>query len=171
MTDQDENAEAPELSVPERTRDITRGGARLLCDLGYAVIVEFPLATGRRVDIIAVDRAGTITVIEVKASVADFRGDRKWREYLAFCDRFYFCVAPDFPRTVLPQEPRCGLIIADRYGGDVVVEPETIRLPAARRKAVTLRFARVAAQRLQALMDPKIPSSVTDPRDPGTRQS
>lgn len=148
------DALSPPESVPEITRAVTRGVARLLGDLGLGVLTEFPLATGRRVDVIGIDRAGVITVIEVKASVADFKGDRKWREYLDFCDRFFFAVSADFPRELLPADENCGVIIADRFGAEILREPVTEKLAAARRKAVTLRFARTASQRLQSMLDP-----------------
>jgi hypothetical protein len=141
-------------SVPEITRAVTRGAARLLVDMGQAALTEFSLSSGRRVDVIGIDRAGLITVVEVKASVADFKGDHKWREYLDFCDAFYFAVAADFPRDLLPSEPRCGMIIADRFGAETLREAVPEKLSAARRKAVTLRFVRAAAQRLQGLLDP-----------------
>ena len=140
-------------SVPDITRAITRGTARLLGDLDQGVLTEFSLVSGRRVDMIGIDRAGLVTVIEVKASVADFKGDRKWWEYLAFCDRFYFAVATDFPRDLLPDDANCGVIIADRFGAEILREPVVEKLPAARRKAVTLSFARAAARRLQGLLD------------------
>ncbi len=149
-----ESGSSQPASVPEITRAVTRGAARLLENLGQGVLTEFSLATGRRVDVIGIDRAGTVTVIEVKASVADFRGDRKWREYLDFCDRFYFAVAADFPRDLLPDDDICGVIIADRFGAEILREAATEKLSAARRKAVTLRFARTASQRLQSMLDP-----------------
>ncbi len=62
-------------------------------------------------------------------------------------------MAPDFPREVLPEET--GLIIADRYGGDIVRPAPEHRLAGARRKAMTLRVARTAAMRLQGLIDPE----------------
>ena len=152
------SSSGPEMpaSVPEITRAVTRGAARLLVDLGQAVLTEFSLITGRRVDVIGIDRAGLVTVIEVKASVADFKGDRKWREYLEFCDSFYFAVAPDFPRDLLPDDAISGVIIADRFGAEILREAASEKLAAARRKAVTLRFARAAAQRLQGLLDPAL---------------
>jgi len=147
----------PDLdSVPEITRSVTRGAARLLIHLGCSVLTEMTLATGRRVDVIGIDRKGDITVVEVKASVADFKGDRKWREYLEFCDSFYFAVAPEFPKDLIPDDPECGLIIADRFGAEVLREAAPDKLGAARRKAVTLRFARTAASRLQSLLDPPV---------------
>jgi hypothetical protein len=141
-------------SVPEITRAVTRGAARLLGDLGQGVLTEFSLVTGRRVDVIGIDRSGSVTIIEVKASVADFKGDRKWREYLEFCDNFYFAVAPEFPRKLLPEDECCGVIIADRFGAEILRQAVTEKLSAARRRAVTLRFARTAAQRLRSLIDP-----------------
>ena len=78
--------------------------------------------------------------------MADFRGDSKWQDYLPFCDRFYFAVGEDFPQDLIPEET--GLIIADAYGGAILREPAYEKLAAARRKAVTLRFARLAAARL-----------------------
>jgi hypothetical protein len=87
------------------------------------------------------------------ASTADFRGDHKWPEYREFCDRFFFAVGPDFPREVLPQD--AGLIIADRYGGEIIRAAPEHKLAGARRKAMTLRMLRAAAFRLHATVDPE----------------
>ena len=46
-----------------------------------------------------------------------------------------------------------GLIVADRYGGAIVKPAEIQSLHASRRKAVTLSFARVAAERLSAILE------------------
>jgi hypothetical protein len=135
--------------------EILRGTSRMLIDAGSMPISEFTLPTGRRADIAALDRDGLLTIVEIKSNLADFRSDQKWPEYAEFCDRFYFAVKPDFPRDVLP--PNCGLILADRYGAEIVRPAEAATaLPAARRKALTLRFARTAAQRLAIRMDPSL---------------
>ncbi|HZS84429.1 MAG TPA: MmcB family DNA repair protein [Stellaceae bacterium] len=131
---------------------LARGVCRALAERGYATLLEFSLASGRRADVLALGRGGEIAIIEIKSSLADFRADRKWRQYREFCDRLYFAVAADFPRELIPAE--CGLIIADSFGAAVLREAEPRRLDAARRKAVTLRFARAAAQRLRRLTDP-----------------
>ncbi|MGF1641339.1 MAG: MmcB family DNA repair protein [Rhodospirillales bacterium] len=131
---------------------LARGVARLLEGLGCRVLIEFPLGNGRRVDVAGLDRRGAFTVVEIKASLADFRADDKWPEYLGFCDRFYFAVASDFPLSVLPDD--AGLIVADAYQGAVVRPAPPLALHAARRKALTIRFARTAAARLHGLLDP-----------------
>jgi hypothetical protein len=132
---------------------IWRGAARRLVDADHAVLAELPLGNGRRADLVAVDRAASITIVEVKSCRADFMTDRKWQDYLGFCDRFYFAVGPDFPLDLLPESE--GLILADRFAAEIAREAASRPLSAARRKAMLLRFARAAAARLQALSDPR----------------
>lgn len=129
-------------------RDLARGVARLLADLGAASIPEFTLKSGRRADVIALDPKGRVTIVEIKSSRADFRADGKWRGYLEFCDAFYFAVPKGFPLEILP--PDTGLILADSWGGHVLRPADPGSLNAARRKALTLKFARTAASRLTA---------------------
>jgi len=132
-------------SRPETTASVTRGAARLLAALGYAPLAEVTLPNGRRADLMALGRKGEIFIVEVKSGVEDFRADQKWREYLPYCDAFAFAVAPEFPRAVLPPEP--GLIVADGFGGAMLREAPAAPLAGARRKALTLAFARLAALR------------------------
>jgi len=135
----------------QTANNIARGTERLLADMGLTSIREFSLTSGRRVDIAALAKDGQITFIEVKSSLADFRSDQKWPDYLEYCDRFFFAVARDFAREVLPAEH--GLIVADRYGAEILRPDASEKtIVAARRKAVTLRFARVAATRLTTLL-------------------
>src|SRR5262245_45165018 len=133
--------------------DICRGVARLLRAHGMASLAEVPLANGRRADVVAIATGGEIWIAEIKSSVEDFRADGKWPEYREFCDRLFFAVAPTFPCEMLP--PDTGLIVADRYGGEVVREAPEHRLTGARRKAMTLKLVHTAALRLQAVLDPE----------------
>ena len=134
--------------------DICRGVLRLFADMNHAGVTEMTLANGRRADIAAIGPKGEVTIVEVKSSVADFRADGKWPDYLPFCDRFYFAVGHAFPKDLIPGET--GLIVADGFGGAVLREPQPTPLAAARRKAVTLRFARLAANRLNFATEPAI---------------
>src|SRR5215469_11230817 len=130
------------LSRPETTSAVTRGAGRLMADLGYAPLVEVTLPNGRRADIMALGPRGEIAIAEVKSGLEDFKTDHKWGDYLPYCDAFYFAVAPEFPREVLPDEP--GLIVADGFGGAVVRAAPATPLAPARRKALTIAFARLA---------------------------
>jgi len=118
-----------------------------------APVSEVSLASGRRADIAAVAESGEIWIVEIKSSIEDFRVDQKWPEYRDYCDRLFFAVAPAFPNEILPADT--GLMIADRYGGEIVRAAPEHKLAGARRKAMTLRIVRTAAFRLQAAIDPE----------------
>ena len=96
--------------------------------------------------------SGDILIVEIKSCLLDYRTDAKWHDYLDYCDRLYFAVRADFPCEVVPEE--AGLILADRYGAELVREGVEKRLSATRRKAIMLCFARAAALRLQLHVDP-----------------
>ncbi len=134
-----------EVSRPRTTLAVTRGAARLMMAMGYAPLLEVGLPNGRRADIMALSPRGRLAICEVKSGLEDYRADRKWGDYLPFCDAFYFAVAPEFPRQILPEGP--GLIVADAFDGAVIVEPPETPLAPARRKALTVAFARLAAFR------------------------
>lgn len=130
---------------------LVRGTVRLFSEMGLSAVVEMPLRSGRRVDVMAIARDGRITVVEVKSSPADFRSDNKWPEYLDYCDYFYFAVPVGFPVELLPEHT--GLIVADRYDATIVRPASEQAMNGARRRNVTLRFARAAAERLCRLTD------------------
>ena len=133
---------------------LARGVTRALHDLGQVSLTEFTLRSGRRVDAIGLDPGGRLTIVEIKSSLEDFRADRKWRSYLDYCDRFFFAVAEDFPQEIIPED--CGLMIADGYGAVVLREAPLLPLAPARRRALILRFAQTAAQRLNHVEDPGV---------------
>lgn len=138
-------------NVPEKLDGVTiaRGVMRMLSQHDRPALAEVTLRNSRRADVMAIGRDGLIWIVEVKSSVADYRSDAKWQEYRDFCDRFFFAVPPDFPSEIIPDD--CGLIIADAFDGAFARDAPDLRLNAARRKAVTLRFARMAAERLSRL--------------------
>jgi hypothetical protein len=138
---------------PITAQRLNRGVCRALAALGYAALTEFPLTSGRRVDVIAVNGAGETVIVEIKASTADYRADRKWNEYLEFCDAFYFAVPPAFPLALLPAD--CGLMIADDYGAEILRRPASQPMNGSRRRTQTLRLALAAMQRLGRLIDPE----------------
>ena len=131
---------------------IQRGVSRLLRAARFAVLPEFTLASGRRADIMAVSEAGEIWIVEIKSSPEDFRSDAKWPEYRDWCDRLFFAISTEMAPEMMPGET--GLIVADSWGADILRHPQAASLHAARRKAVTLAFARAAALRLHGLYDP-----------------
>lgn len=133
-------------SRPEVTAQLARGVTRMLWDHGLASVLEVPLANGRRADVMALTASGEIWIVETKSCLEDFAVDSKWPDYLDYCDRFFFGVTEEFPRELIPED--VGLIVADGFGGAILRESPLKQIAGARRKMVTLAFARIAAQRL-----------------------
>jgi hypothetical protein len=148
--------------TPPQAVDVARGVSRLLFRADSMALCEVPLGNGRRADIMAIDAKGCVTIIEIKVSRADLLGDMKWPDYLDYCDRFYWAVPPGFDLSPFDTEALrpsvAGLIVADRYDAAIVRECAHRPLAAARRKAETLRFARRAARRMMAGLDPELDS-------------
>jgi hypothetical protein len=134
---------------------VARGTARLLHSLGFSVVSELALASGRRADLVALDGAGEFWIVEIKSSVADFRSDQKWMDYRLHCDRLFFATTVEVPCEIFP--PDTGLIVADAFGASIVCEAPEHRLHASTRRSMMLAFAHAAASRLQALADPEGP--------------
>ncbi len=142
----------PDGRQSETALMVQRGVARLLRTTNFAVLPEFTLASGRRADLIGIAGSGEIWIVEIKSSIEDFRSDAKWPEYQDFCDRLFFAIPASLDPGIMPAE--AGLIVADRWGADILRQAAQVNLHASRRRAVTLSFARAAALRLHGLYDP-----------------
>lgn len=147
------------IDAPPIAAEVARGVTRLFCRRDLFAMCEVPLGNGRRADIMAIGPRGELTIVEIKVSKADLVGDGKWGDYLDHCDHFFWAVPPSLAATLeqerfLPGE--AGLIVADRYDAAVMREPAPRPLAPARRKAELLRFARRAARRLSAQIDPTL---------------
>ena len=144
---------------PPIAADVARGVTRLFCRQDLFAICEVPLPNGRRADMMAIDAKGALTIVEIKVAKADLVGDCKWTDYLDYCDRFFWAVPQELSGLLtrdcfLPD--RAGLIVADRYDAAILREAAHEPLAPARRKAELLRFARRAARRLSAQIDPTL---------------
>jgi hypothetical protein len=139
--------------------DVARGVTRLFCRQDLFAMCEMPLPNGRRADLVAIDAKGGLTIVEIKVAKADLLGDGKWFDYLDYCDRFFWAVPPPLAHILdearyLPHE--AGLIVADRYDAAIVRDAAHRPMAPARRKSEVLRFARRAARRLSAQIDPSL---------------
>ena len=144
---------------PPIAAEVARGVTRLFCRHDLFAMCEVPLPNGRRADLMAIGAKGELTIVEIKVAKADLLGDQKWTDYLDYCDRFFWAV-PQALASLLDDArflpDHAGLLVADRYDAAVMREPSTRLLAPARRKAETLRFARRAARRLSAQIDPSL---------------
>jgi hypothetical protein len=144
---------------PPIAGEVARGVTRLLCRRDLFSICEVPLPNGRRADMMAIDPKGVLTIVEIKVAKADLVGDCKWTDSLDDCDHFYWAVPP-FLAALLEQvrylPGAAGLIVADRADAAILLDGVQRPLAPARRMAELLRFARRAARRLSAQIDPTL---------------
>ena len=139
--------------------EVARGICRLFARNDIWCLPEMPLRNGRRADLMGIDAKGQLIIVEIKVARADLLGDAKWPDYLDYCDRFYWGLAPQLDRACIDtpgfQPTRCGVIVADGYDADILRPAATVPLAAARRKAVTEQLARAALRRQLGLTDPQ----------------
>lgn len=142
---------------------IQQGVMRHFRQYDIIMMAELTLANNMRADLIGVDAKGVISIIEIKSSVEDFKADQKWPNYTKFCDRFYFASHGDVPGHIFPEEE--GFVLADGYGAEIIRPAIENKLPAATRKALTLRIARAASSRLGRIIRFADSSGIKIPAD------
>ncbi len=154
-------SDAPELAGDlKAAQAVARGICRLFARNDVWCLPEMPLRNGRRADLMGIDAKGHLVIVEIKVARGDLLGDAKWTDYLDYCDRFYWGLAPHLDRacmedaSFLPE--RCGLIVADGYDAEILRPAATVPLAAARRTVETERLARAALRRQLGLVDPRI---------------
>lgn len=154
-------SDAPELADDlKAAQAVARGICRLFARNDVWCLPEMPLRNNRRADLMGIDAKGQLVIVEIKVARGDLLGDAKWTDYLDYCDRFYWGLAPHLDRacmedaSFLPE--RCGLIVADGYDAEILRPAATVPLAAARRKVETERLARAALRRQLGLLDPRI---------------
>ena len=133
---------------------ITRGVMRHFSQIGLSSLSEFSPIRGLRVDIITLGMSDEIWIVECKSGQSDFKSDKKWQNYLDWCDRYFWAVDANFPIDILPINT--GIIIADAYDASILRDSPLNKLSAARRKKIMSSLARSACNRLLLHTDPKI---------------
>ena len=142
------------LETSKNLNRIARGVMRHFSQIGLSSLSEFSPARGLRVDIITLGMANEIWIVECKSCQSDFKSDKKWQNYLDWCDRYFWAVDANFPIDILP--PDTGVIIADAYDASILREAPLNKLSAARQKKIIKSIAKSACNRLLTNTDPKI---------------
>jgi hypothetical protein len=153
-------------AAPITAADVARGVTRMLAQQGMTLMPEVTLPNGRRADLIAVDVKGDIAIVEIKVAQADLNGDAKWPDYVEWCDRFYWALAPALNPAILSlpeyRPDRTGLIIADRYDAAIIRDAARDPIAPGRRKSELLRLARLAMRRSMFAADPDLGADWAD---------
>src|SRR3954452_14433277 len=99
---------------------VARGAKRLLHQFGFSAVTELSLPSGRRADLVALNSASDIWIVEIKSSIEDFRADQKWMDYRLHCHRLFFATTDEVPCEIFPKDT--GLVVADAFGAQIVCE-------------------------------------------------
>lgn len=99
---------------------------------GYVVGFEITLPNGRRVDVAGFNENKEIVFVEVKASDNDFQNDKKWKDYLPFCDKFYFFGDWSFIPYSKDDKSDAGFLL--KHGNTIEINCETKIEHAARQR-------------------------------------
>lgn len=116
----------------QRATILRRAACDWLIRQKYAASQELGLvAWGRRkADVVANSVRGDLIIVEIKSCHADLTTDRKWRSYLPFCDKFYFCFGADH---WLARETEIRTIVKGTGAGVLVLDPRgycMVKIPA-----------------------------------------
>lgn len=101
----------------ETAEALKKACAFMFFKYGYSMTFELGLKHWgrRRADVIGNKIKGDLVLIEVKSSVADFRADDKWTEYLEFADRVYLAFTKEVA-TKIYNKPELKERIPKRVG-------------------------------------------------------
>ena len=142
------------LKVSKNDTKIARGVMRHFSQMGLPSLSEYSPIRGLRVDVIVLAPSDEIWIVECKSSKIDFKSDKKWQNYLEWCDRYFWAVDSNFPKDILPFDT--GLIIADSYDAKILREAPLNKLTVNRRKKIVRSIASTACNRLASYTDPII---------------
>ena len=142
------------FKVSKNDTKIARGVMRHFSQMGLPSLSEYSPVRGLRVDVIVLAPSDEIWIVECKSSKIDFKSDKKWQNYLEWCDRYFWAVDSNFPKDILPFDT--GLIIADSYDAKILREAPLNKLNVNRRKKIVRSIASTACNRLASYTDPII---------------
>jgi hypothetical protein len=103
-------------------KELQDSAMKWLYEQGYIVISELTLPNHRRVDVFGYNESGRVVIVQVKVSTPDILQDKKWRDYLNYCDEFYFLVPAKLSRIVDNIDRKCGQWIKTEKGIQVKKE-------------------------------------------------
>jgi hypothetical protein len=102
----------------------------------------------RRVDFVGLRLDGYLVINEIKSSTSDYRADKKWKEYLPFCNQFYFVMPlPVFEALkeelqALHKQHGIGVLCLGAYGWlEAKLGATKHSVPGKNRKAIVIRMA------------------------------
>ena len=134
------------------SRKIMLNTMRFLSTKGYKVLTEFALPNKKRVDIIGINLKKEIVIVEVKSNKNGVKLDKKWKNYLNYCNYFYFACSEKINFNLSKD---IGIIQNNSNKTQITKEPKYKKLPENKKNKLIFKIALSAASKFHRLIDPE----------------
>ena len=134
------------------TRKILQNTMRFLSAKGYRVLSEFALPNKKRVDIIGINLKKEIVIVEVKSNKNGIKLDKKWKNYLNYCNYFYFACSE---KLNLNFSENIGIIRNNCNKIEITKEPKYKKLPENKKNKLIFKISLSAISKFHRLIDPE----------------
>ena len=125
---------------------------RFLSTKGYKVLTEFALPNKKRVDIIGINLKKEIVIVEVKSNKNGIKLDKKWKNYLNYCNYFYFACSE---KLNLNFSENIGIIRNNCNKIEITKEPKYKKLPENKKNKLIFKISLSAISKFHRLIDPE----------------
>tara|TARA_Y100000590_G_scaffold367596_1_gene427753 strand:- start:300 stop:767 length:468 start_codon:yes stop_codon:yes gene_type:complete len=135
------------------SRKILQKTMQFLSLKGYKVLSEFALPNKKRVDIIALNLKKEIIIVEVKSNKTAIKLDKKWKNYLSYCNYFYFACNGNLKNISFSKN--IGVIQENSKNVKIIKKSKYRNIPKNRKNNLIFKIALSAASKFHRLIDPK----------------
>jgi hypothetical protein len=134
------------------SRKISQKTMQFLSSKGYKVLSEFALPNKKRVDIIAINSKKEIIIVEVKSKKSEVKTDKKWKNYLNYCNYFYFACNDKLKDLNLSKN--IGVIQNNSKSIKITKKSKYKKLSENKKNKLIFKIALSAASKFHRLIDP-----------------
>ena len=135
------------------SRKILQKTMQFLSSNGYKVLSEFALPNKKRVDIIAINLKKEIIIVEVKSNKKSLKYDKKWKNYLKYCNYFYFATNEKLKEFHFSKN--IGVIQNNSNTAKIIKKSKYQKLSENKKKELIFRIALSATSKFHRLIDPE----------------
>ena len=135
------------------SRKISQKTMQFLSSKGYKVLSEFALPNKKRVDIIAINSKKEIIIVEVKSKKNEVKTDKKWKNYLNYCNYFYFACNDKLKNFNFSKN--VGVIQKKSNSIKIIKKSKYKKISQKRKNILILKIALSATSKFHRLIDPE----------------
>ena len=139
--------------MDKSSRKIQQKTMQFLILKGFKVLSEFALPNKKRVDIIAINSKKKIIIVEVKSDKNGIKNDKKWKNYLNYCNYFYF--ACNDKLKDLNFSKNIGVIQNNSKSIKITKKSKYKKLSENKKKNLIFKIALSAISKFHRLIDPE----------------